>query len=172
MRIVMKFGGVSVKDGASILHCANLIKKFSEGNEVVVVVSAMSGVTDALISAATKCSSEPSAGYIKLFVADMMKRHYEAVEKAVLSDEIKGRVIQALERLFDELEKVLLGISYLGELTKRSEDYIVSFGERLVAPILSASLLSLGVDSVALTGGDAGIITDKNYGRAKPLPGV
>lgn len=168
----MKFGGVSVKDGNGILHCANLIKKFSEGNEVVVVVSAMSGVTDALLSAAMKCSTEASAGYIKLFVAEMMKRHYEAVEKAVSSDEIKIRVIQALERLFDELEKVLLGISYLGELTKRSEDYIVSFGERLVAPILSASLLSLGVDSVALTGGDAGIITDKSYGRAKPLPGV
>ncbi|MDI9642628.1 MAG: aspartate kinase [Archaeoglobales archaeon] len=172
MRIVMKFGGVSVKDGNGILHCANLIKKFSEGNEVVVVVSAMSGVTDALLSAAMKCSTEASAGYIKLFVAEMMKKHYEAVEKAVSSDEIKSRVIQALERLFDELEKVLLGISYLGELTKRSEDYIVSFGERLVAPILSASLLSLGVDSVALTGGDAGIITDKSYGRAKPLPGV
>ncbi|NHW23805.1 MAG: aspartate kinase [Archaeoglobales archaeon] len=172
MRIVMKFGGVSVKDGNSILHCANLIKKFSEENEIVVVVSAMSGVTDLLLSAAAKCSSGASAGYVKLFVAEMMKRHYEAVEKAVLSDDIKVRVIQALERLFDELEKVLLGISYLGELTKRSEDYIVSFGERLVAPILSASLLSLGVDSVAMTGGDAGIITDKNYGRAKPLPGV
>lgn len=170
MRIVMKFGGVSVKDGNSILHCANLIKKFSEGNEIVVVVSAMSGVTDSLISAANKCSKEASSGYIKLFVAEMMKKHYEAVEKAVLNDEIKGRVIQALERLFDELEKVLLGITYLGELTKRSEDYIVSFGERLVAPILSGSLLSIGVDSVALTGGDAGIITDKNYGRAKPLP--
>lgn len=172
MRIVMKFGGVSVKDGDSILHCANLIKKFCESNEIVVVVSAMSGVTDSLISAANRCSREPSSGYIKLFVAEMMKRHYEAVEKAVLNDEVKSRVIQALERLFDELEKVLLGISYLGELTKRSEDYIVSFGERLVAPILSGSLLSLGVDSVALTGGDAGIVTDKNYGRAKPLPGT
>lgn len=168
----MKFGGASVKDGASILHCTNLVKKFTHENEVVVVVSAMSGVTDLLLNAAKKCSSEPSAGYVKLFVAEMMKKHYEAVEKAVLNEDVKSRVIQALERLFDELEKVLLGISYLGELTKRSEDYIVSFGERLLAPIFSASLLSIGVDSVALTGGDAGIITDKNYNRAKPLPGV
>ncbi|MEM0202926.1 MAG: aspartate kinase [Archaeoglobaceae archaeon] len=172
MRIVMKFGGVSVKDGENILHSANLVKKFANGNEIVVVVSAMAGVTDALLSAAKKCSSESSAGFVKLFVADMMKKHYEAVEKAVTSEEIKSRVINALERLFDELEKVLLGISYLGELTKRSEDYIVSFGERLVAPIFSGALLSLGVDSVALTGCDAGILTDKNYGRAKPLPGV
>jgi len=72
--------------------------------------------------------------------------------------------------LIDELEKVLTGISYLGELTKRSEDYILSFGERLLAPIFSSALLSIGVDSVALTGGDAGIITDDNFGRARLLP--
>lgn len=172
MRIVMKFGGVSVKDGKNILHCANLVKKFSEGNEVVVVVSAMSGVTDSLVKAANKCYAEPSAGYIKMFIAEMMKKHYEAIEYAVKNEEIKAKVISTTERLLDELEKVLLGISYLGELTRRSEDYIVSFGERLLAPIFSATLLSLGVDSVALTGGDAGILTDKNYGRAKPLPGV
>lgn len=168
----MKFGGVSVKDGENILHSANLVKKFANDNEIIVVVSAMAGVTDALINAAKKCSSEPSAGYIKLFVAEMMKKHYEAVEKAVKSEDVKYRVINALEKLFDELEKVLLGISYLGELTKRSEDYIVSFGERLVAPIFSGALLSIGVDSVALTGCDAGIITDRNFGRAKPLPGI
>lgn len=172
MRIIMKFGGSSVKDGKNILHCANLVKKFSDGNEVVVVVSAMSGVTDSLIKAANKCCSEPSAGYIKMFIAEMMKKHYEAIEYAVKNEEIKVKVISTTERLLDELEKVLLGISYLGELTRRSEDYIVSFGERLLAPIFSATLLSLGVDSVALTGGDAGIITDKNYGRAKPIPGV
>lgn len=168
----MKFGGTSVKDGKSILHCANLVKKFAENNEVVVVVSAMAGVTDALLNAASKCISESSAAYVKMFVADMMKRHYEAVDHAVKNEDIKIKVISTLEKLFDDLEKVLLGISYLGELTKRSEDYIVSFGERLLAPIFSATLISLGLDSVALTGGDAGIITDKNYGRAKPIPGV
>ncbi|MEM3796407.1 MAG: aspartate kinase, partial [Archaeoglobaceae archaeon] len=89
MRIVMKFGGVSVKDGENILHSANLVKKFANGNEIVVVVSAMAGVTDSLLSAAKKCSSESSAGFVKLFVADMMKKHYEAVEKAVTSEEIK-----------------------------------------------------------------------------------
>ncbi len=172
MRIVMKFGGTSVKDGENILHCANLVKKFCDGNEIVVVVSAMAGVTDSLQQAAYKCSSEASVGYIKMFIADMMKKHYEAIEHAVKNEEIKVKVISAVERLLDELEKVLLGISYLGELTRRSEDYIVSFGERLLAPIFSATLLSLGVDSVAMTGGDAGIITDRNFGRAKPVPGV
>ena len=172
MRIVMKFGGVSVKDGENILHCANLVKKYSKDNEVVVVVSAMQGVTDSLLHAAHKCYEEASHGFIKLFIAELAKRHYDAIETAVKDKKIKEKVINRIDNLLDELEKILLGISYLGELTKRSEDYILSFGERLLAPIFSASLISLGVDSVALTGGDAGIITDSNYGRAKPLSEV
>ncbi len=170
MRIVMKFGGTSVKDGSSILHCAKLVKRYANDNEIVVVVSAMAGVTDALSSIAEKCCAEKSHGQIKLFVADLMKRHYEAVDIAVKNEEIKEKTYSTLSSLFDELEKVLLGISYLGELTNRSRDYILSFGERLLAPIFSACLISIGVNSVALTGGDAGILTDRNFGRAKPLP--
>lgn len=172
MRIVMKFGGTSVKDGKSILHCANLVKKFSKNNEIVVVTSAMAGVTDSLLHAAKKCCNDPSPGFIKLFIAEMTKRHYDAVNEAVRNEEIKSKVLSKIDKLLDELEKVLLGINYLGELTPRSLDYILSFGERLSAPILSASLLSTGVDSLALEGGDAGILTDDTYGRAKPLAEV
>jgi len=167
MRIVMKFGGTSVKDGRSIRHCAKLVKKYSD-NEVVVVVSAMAGVTDSLTNAAKKCYTEQSTGFIKMFVAELAKKHYDAVRDAV-DEPYRSRVMEYIDRLIDELEKVLLGISYLGELTKRSEDYILSFGERLSAPILSSALLSLGVDSLAMSGGDAGIITNANFGRAKPL---
>ena len=166
----MKFGGVSVKDGKSILHCANLVKKYAKENEIVVVVSAMHGVTDALANAAYKCRYDKSLGFIKSFIADLAKRHYEAVDVAVKDKDIKAKVLSIIDNLIDELEKVLTGISYLGELTKRSEDYILSFGERLLAPIFSSALLSIGVDSVALTGGDAGIITDDNFGRARLLP--
>ncbi|HID43872.1 MAG TPA: aspartate kinase, partial [Archaeoglobaceae archaeon] len=127
MRLVMKFGGTSVKDGENILHCARLVKKFSDENEIVVTVSAMAGVTDFLIEAAKKCHTDPSPGFIKLSIAELAKRHFDAINFAV-SDEYRPKVISATERLMDELEKVLLGISYLGELTKRSEDYIVSFG--------------------------------------------
>ncbi len=167
----MKFGGKSLEDGRNIVHCAKLVKRYyDEGNEIVVVVSAMAGVTDSLLEAANKCYLDPSPGYIRMFIAELSKRHYEAIKCAVKNDEIRAKVISTVERLLDELEKVLIGISYLGELTRRSEDYVVSFGERLIAPIFSATLLSMDVDSVALTGGDAGIITDKSYGKAKPLP--
>jgi len=171
MRIVMKFGGTSVKDGESILQCANLVKKFAGNNEIVVAVSAMAGVTDFLLEAAEKCKTDPSPGFIKVSMAELTKRHFDAINH-VTSKEYRHKTVTKIESLMDELEKVLLGITYLGELTKRSEDYIVSFGERLSAPIFSATLLSLGIDSVALTGGDAGVVTNNNYGRAKPVKDV
>ena len=167
MRYVMKFGGASVKDGRSIRHCAKLVKRYSD-NEIVVVVSAMAGVTDSLTNIAKKCYTEQSTGFIKMFVAELAKKHYDAVKDAV-DEPYRSRVLEHIDRLIDELEKVLLGISYLGELTKRSEDYILSFGERLSAPIFSSALMSLGVDTLALTGGEAGILTNSNFGRARPL---
>ncbi len=172
MRIVMKFGGASVKDGESIAHCASLVKKYASNNEIVVVVSAMAGITDSLQHAAQKCFSEQASGFIKLFIAELTRKHYEAAKIAVKDSAVRDKVLTKIDRLLDELEKVLLGISYLGELTRRSEDYILSFGERLVAPIFSGALMSMGIESVALSGGDAGIITDRNFGRAKPLPEI
>ena len=111
MRVVMKFGGVSVKDGKNVLHCANLVKKFAKDNEIVVVVSAMSGVTDSLVNAAYKCCYERSLGFIKSFIADLTKKHYEAVEVAVKNKSIKSKVLSTIDNLIDELEKVLTGIA-------------------------------------------------------------
>ncbi|HPS90195.1 MAG TPA: aspartate kinase, partial [Methanosarcina vacuolata] len=68
-----------------------------------------------------------------------------------------------------ELEKALIGICYLGELTSRSIDYICSYGERLAAPIVSGAIRSLGISSTEFTGGEAGIITSSDYGNARPL---
>jgi len=64
---------------------------------------------------------------------------------------------------------LLIGISYVGELTPRSLDYVLSFGERLCAPILSGALNSIGVRSKWFTGYEAGITTNSNFGRASPI---
>ncbi len=68
-----------------------------------------------------------------------------------------------------ELEKAYIGICYLGELTTRSLDYISSYGEQLAAPILAGVLRDMGIPSQPYTGSEAGIVTDSNYGDAKPL---
>jgi len=74
-----------------------------------------------------------------------------------------------LEKTLNQLEKLARGSTVLREITPRSRDSIQSTGERLSNEIVAASLADLGVDSVFLTGGEAGIMTDDNFGDAAPL---
>ena len=67
------------------------------------------------------------------------------------------------------MRQVLTGICYLREVTPRSRDYVLSFGERLSAKILCGALIDLRLEARCLTGGEAGILTDDNYGSARPL---
>lgn len=166
----MKFGGTSVGDGKRIKHVAGLAKKYrEEGNEIVLVTSALSGVTDALLKNAREASETGKTSVIKEFVADLTTQHHEAVHDAVNENGVVEKVTQELDSRIEELEKALIGICYLGELTPRSIDYISSYGERLAAPILCGSLNSLGIKSRSFTGGEAGIVTTDDYGSAKPL---
>jgi aspartate kinase len=170
MRLVMKFGGTSVGDGARMKHVAELAKEFREkDNEVVLVTSALSGVTDALLENSIEASETGKTSTIIEFVADLTKQHHQAAHDAINDNDVVEKVISKLDSRIDELEKALIGICYLGELTVRSIDYISSFGERLAAPILSGSLNSLGISSHSFTGGEAGIVTTDEFGNAKPL---
>lgn len=166
----MKFGGTSVGDGVRMRHVAELAKKYrDEGNEIVLVTSALSGVTDALLKNAKDASETGKTSFVKEFIADLTKQHHNAVNDAIGISTIDEKVIHELDRRIEELEKALIGICYLGELTARSIDYISSYGERLAAPIIAGSLNSIGVNSCSFTGGDSGIKTTDEYGNAKPL---
>jgi aspartate kinase len=170
MRIVMKFGGTSVANGEKIRHVAELLKKYhNEGNELIAVTSALSGVTDGLLTVANEVSKSGKVSHVKEFMANLKKKHYDAIHIAIDSDNLRSAAIDAIDSRIDELEKALIGICYLGELTPRSVDYISSYGERLAAPIVSGSIQSCGISSQAFTGGEAGILTDCNYGDARPL---
>src|SRR3990170_7203188 len=170
MRLVMKFGGTSVADGARVRHVAELAKKHRDsGNEIVLVTSALSGVTDMLLKNAREASENGKTSSIKEFIADLTKQHHKAAHDAIDSNSNVEKVIRELDSRIEELEKALIGICYLGELTSRSIDYISSYGERLAAPILCGSLNSFGVRSHSFTGGEAGIITTDEYGNARPI---
>ncbi len=169
----MKFGGTSVGDGSRIKHVAELAKEYRDsGNEVVLVISALNGVTDALLKSAKEASETGKTSTIKEFITDLTKQHHQAAQDAITGKKAKKIVevvTKELDSRIEELEKALIGICYLGELTVRSIDYISSYGERLSAPILCGSLNSLGIKSRSFTGGDAGIITTDDYGNARPL---
>lgn len=169
MKIVMKFGGTSVATGENIQNVANLVmKSVKQGCNVVVVVSALDGVTDELFEAGEQAKKEKQ-DYIQAFKQRMLERHCTALTKAIKAPSIRKEVEQVVRKTIDELEKVLTGICYVGELTAKSKDYVLSFGERLSAPIVSGALRDLKLESQTFTGREAGIVTDANFGDANPL---
>jgi aspartate kinase len=170
MRYVMKFGGTSIADGKKIRHVAQLLISYKEaGDQVVAITSALGGVTDGLLTNAAEASQRGKVSQVKEFMTDLAKKHYDAISDAIDNDRIADEVIETIDIRIDELEKALIGICYLGELTPRSIDYISSYGERLAVPIISGSIRSLGTDSKPFTGGEAGINTTEDYGNARPL---
>ncbi len=166
----MKFGGVAVASGKRIKTVAELIKR-TEG-ELVVVTSALFKVTDMLHENAIRITKEGEIEHAKEFVEHIRAMHELAAAEAISDGQILREVCEELKERTGDLEKAMIGICLLGELSARSYDYIVSFGERLAAPIVSGTLRSKGVDAVHLSGGEAGIITNEEYGNAQPVPGA
>jgi len=95
-----------------------------------------------------------------------------AASETIGNKKILEETKKVLKEKLDELEQVLKGISYVSELTPKSRDSVLSFGERLSAPIVSGALRDAGLKSLHLTGGEAGIVTDSNYGEAGLLINV
>lgn len=168
MRIVMKFGGVLMDGADQISNSADLvIERVKKGDEVIVVVSAMSDITDELISMG-ESAKLGDMERVRSKLAEMEKRHLGAAEK-LCSGKILAETNAKIKKLLEVLSQCLTGVFLLRELTPRSKDLILSFGERLSAPLMRAALVSKGIKAIDLTGGEAGIITDSNYGNAKPL---
>jgi aspartate kinase len=171
-KIVMKFGGTSVATGENIRHVAAIVADcVRKGYSVIVVVSALDGVTDELFEAAERAQKE-NQDYIQKFKQEMLGKHLAAVTKVIKDNQSRKEVKQIIEKTIDELEKVLIGISYVGELTPKSKDYVLSFGERLSAPIVWGALRDQKLESQCFTGKEAGIVTDSNFGEATPLMNV
>jgi aspartate kinase len=171
-KIVMKFGGSSVATGKKIRQVAKLIAdNMSEDCAVVTVVSALEGVTDQLIQAAEE-AKKGNREYIRKFKQEILERHLVTVKKTIKNGQIREEAEQTLKARIDELEQVLTGIVFVGELTPKSRDTVISYGEKLSAPIVSGALKDLGLKSEHLTGGEAGIVTDNNFGEAGLLMNV
>lgn len=161
----MKYGGTSVGNAERFLNTANIaIDNYRKGNEVVVVVSAMSGVTDMLLGAADKSLKGED---IAPMINELRSKHFDACQH-IKKEELWKATKEGIDTLLVDLEKSLIGVHYLGELSARSKDRIVSFGERLSSLILSKTIESLGVPSDKV---DAFylIVTDNNFGEAAVL---
>ncbi|MBO5235636.1 MAG: aspartate kinase [Spirochaetaceae bacterium] len=156
--IVMKFGGSSVANGERIKHVASIIQSYS-GQKPLVVLSAMGDTTDHLLEAAEKAVN----GVVD--VANIETLHKKTTEELGIS-------FDSVECLLGELKTLLTGISMLKELTKRTRDYLVSFGERLSVRMMSSYLNQQGVEAKFYDAWDAGFISDSNFMSAELLEEV
>jgi aspartate kinase len=172
MKIVMKFGGISIADGDKLRKVGTIVRKFhKEGHKLVIVTSAMHNMTDSLSEIAKKASRGDKKA-VHDFKDAVHARHKKAAEAAILNEQVLARTMAALNARVDELNNILLGVAHIGELTPRSRDFVVGYGEKLSAPLLQGVLEDLGIRSNVLTGSEAGIVTDDRFGDAAPLMNV
>jgi len=155
--IIMKFGGRTLSTAENIRFVCRLIQQ-RLSYKPVVIISALADVTDQLDKAAHKTASTG-----KISLNAIRRKHKLILKKLDLNYSV-------LEKLLLELEVVLKGVSLLRELTPRTLDYVLSFGERFAVRIISSYLATQGIDSNPLDAFKIGLITDSNYGNATPLP--
>ncbi len=154
----MKFGGSSVANAERIKHVASIIKAYKE-KKPVVVLSAMGDTTDHLLEAADQAVK----GIVD--VEGVAKLHKETAELLDVN-------IETIQDLLKEFNQLLTGISMLKEISKRSRDYLVSFGERMSVRMMAAYLTKEGIPAKFYDAWDIGILSDSNYMAAELLDSV
>ena len=156
--IVVKFGGTSVGAAGQIDQAARIVHEMHQ-QKPVVVVSAMAGITDALLQAGEAAvSGQTRARDDKLW--DIRSRHDQAVNQLFSDRAIAGSVQEALRVIWEEAQKVFTGVSLLRELSARSRDLISSFGERLMVPIFAQYLTTLGTQAEPIDAREIVITSD------------
>jgi len=165
----MKFGGTSVGDGACIRRAAEIIAAAANDGALVVVVSAMSGVTNRLIAAAHESARGDTRVAAELGQT-LRTQHDAAIELLVDDADKRAELTGEAAKIIDEVTALCHGTALLRELTPRALDAISSTGERLSARLLAESLRALGHNGVAIEATEL-IVTDNLSGRAEPLMG-
>ena len=145
----MKFGGTSVGDASCIRKVVDIIRAASRGSNLVVVVSAMSGVTNKLIEAAAQSEAGDWEAVAAIFA--QLRKQYETAASALIHSAAERNCIdRKIREFFQEGERLCQGTMLLREVTLRARDSISSLGERLSAPIVAAALVQCGVASEAI----------------------
>jgi len=166
--ITMKFGGTSVGSAEAISNVIHIAKRErSAGNWPVLVVSAMSGVTDSLINIIGLAVNGDKWGYLSE-AQKLRDRHDEALNALTSPGKARDAVSLTLNKLIDEVVEICHAVNILSEASPKIRDAVVSHGERLSARLVAAGLAEQGVDSRALDATQF-IVTDDKFGAAAPF---
>jgi aspartokinase/homoserine dehydrogenase 1 len=161
---VLKFGGSSVADADRIRKVGSIVSSASEEGPIVVVVSALGGVTDELVALADGAPNdrEPLAGNVDT----ILRRHLSVLADVAPGD---GETRSEIVATIDELRRLVTGIGYIGDCPPAVRDRIIATGERLSAPIVAASLRAAGLSAQPVCGTEV-IRTDSCHGTAEVDP--
>ena len=133
---VLKFGGTSVGSVKSILSLKKIVETEARTQPVVVVVSALDGITDKLI-ATSRMAQQGDEHYREEFDA-MVTRHHQMIEAIISDDKKRIDLFNNVDQLFDQLKSIFYGVYLIHDLSEKTADTIVSYGERLSSHIVAA----------------------------------
>ncbi|MEO5768381.1 MAG: aspartate kinase, partial [Polyangia bacterium] len=161
---IHKFGGASLADATAFRHAVEIVR--GRPGRRVVVCSAPSGVTDALLGMARLARSGQERGLATESIA--LRRRYLAILHSLVPSKAARRpYVDEIDRSFDELDALVTSLLVLKELTLRTSDFIAARGERLSALLFAAALEAAGEKSRYVDAVDV-VITDGPYGGASP----
>lgn len=164
--IVVKFGGTSVADAAAIARAADIVAGRLD-RQPIVVVSALSGTTNALLALGEQAAEGQLIAAIRA-VEGLRERHLREAEALLVECSEQPDICAELSATFDELASLVEALSVLGHLTPRSQDAIAAMGERLSSVLAAAAFRARGIDAVHVDARDV-MITDDAYCGAAPL---
>lgn len=162
---VLKFGGSSVGSPDAIRKVVKIIKDKRSRDSVTVVVSAFQGVTDLLFEAANEAAT--GSDQYEDVIHSLEKRHVDAM-KELLKVQKQSEGLTQFKLALNELEDVLQGVSLIQEITDRTLDFIMGFGERFSAIVVSQCLKEAGVNAEFVDARNL-IKTDATFGQARVL---
>ena len=168
---VMKFGGTSVGSVESILNVKKIVQEQQE--PVIVVVSALGGITDRLIQTA-KMAVAGDNGYHKCFW-DLAQRHQEMIDAVIPAGQKHDDLMAVVKTLLEELHSIYQGVYLIRDLTPKTEAAILSYGERMSSRIVATLIEDAGwVDSMRLIktvrkGGKNLLSADETYGMVRKV---
>ena len=162
---VHKFGGASLADSPAVCHAVEIIGSYRP-EPTVVVVSAMAGVTDALLEVARQAGDGDERTVASL-IAQLRSRHAEVARALLPAGRARAEMLAYVADVFQELEALAQGLRLVRELTARTNDYLVSRGERLSARLFAAALDQAGTKARYVDALDV-IHTDAAFGQASP----
>ena len=171
--IAMKFGGTSVGSVDAFKQVVGIVQRAVEQEAagprpgVIVITSAMSGVTNTLIEAAERASRGDENYYVEARDSLLLK-HQHVAGQFIENGADRAALAQVLDDRLHQLERLCGSIAVLGELTNRGLDVVSGLGERMSAPLLAAVLCAGGVPAEAVDAGEI-VITDDVHGGAAPI---